>query len=101
VGRDTLSEDKLLNLDQFATHPAYSERERLALRLAHAMAATPADVDDALFAQLQREFTDAQIEELASAIAWENYLSRHNRVFRIDSDGFTEGHVCALPMRRG
>jgi len=89
----------LLNLDNFEEDPAFDERERLVLRLAQAMAATPADISDQLFAELKRHFTDQQLEELASAIAWENYLARHNRVFRIDSDDFSAGHVCPLPVR--
>jgi len=70
------------------------------LCLAHAMAATPADVSDEFYAQLRQQFTEPQLEELASAIAWENYLARHNRVFRIGSDDFSAGHVCPLPVRR-
>ena len=58
------------------------------------------DVDDELFAQLRRHFDFKQLEELASAIAWENYLARHNRVFGIESDGFSEGAYCPLPARR-
>jgi len=63
------------------------------------MAATPADISDELYAQLKAQFSEQQLEELVSAIAWENYLARHNRAFRIGSDEFSAGHVCPWPAR--
>lgn len=71
------------------------------LRLAHRMAETPVEISDEFFAQLKQQFTNRQLEELASAIAWENYLARSNRVFRIESDDFSEGQVCPMPVGHG
>jgi len=59
------------------------------LRLAHLMAETAVEISDEFFARLQEQFNGRQLEGLASAIAWENYLARSNRVFRIESDGFS------------
>ena len=58
---------------------------------------TPATVDDQLFAALRAEFTEPQLVELATAIAWENYRARFNRTFAILADGFSEGAFCPLP----
>jgi alkylhydroperoxidase family enzyme len=70
------------------------------LALADALAATPTDVSEELFARLRARFDDAQLVELASAIAWENYRARYNRVFDVGSDDFSEGATCALPAPR-
>ncbi len=94
-----LTEDKLRALPDYATSTAFSADEKLVLELADALVATPADVSAELFARLRARFDDAQLVELASAIAWENYRARYNRVFDVESDNFTEGAFCALPAR--
>jgi hypothetical protein len=38
--------------------------------------------------------------ELTSAIAWENYRARFDHAFGIEAEGFSQGAVCALPVRR-
>ena len=52
------------------------------------MTDTQRDVDDELFARLQRHYDDDTIAELTMIIAWENASSRFNRAFRIPSQGF-------------
>ena len=100
VGRQRgLSDQKLLDLVQFEQSGAYSELERLVLRLTDAMTATPASVPEELFAALRAHLSEEQIVELSSAIAWENYRARFNRVFDVGSQGFAGGHVCVLPAR--
>ena len=69
------------------------------MRLAAALTRTPASVDDALFADLRGEFSEAQLTELAMAIAWENHRARFNRTFAIGSEGFSEGAFCPMPER--
>ncbi len=61
------------------------------------MVSTPATVADDLFAELRAEYTERELVELASAIAWENYRARFNRVFAIESEGFSRGAFCPLP----
>ncbi len=56
-------------------------------------------MDDALFAALRQYFSDRQLVELASAIAWENYLARSNRLYNIASDNFSQGAFCPMPVR--
>ena len=48
---------------------------------------THRDVDDELFARVQRHYDDT-IAELTMIIAWENASSRFNRAFRIPSQEF-------------
>jgi AhpD family alkylhydroperoxidase len=70
---------------------AFSPLERLVIEYAVAMSRTPVEVPDQLFAQLREHLDDAQIVELTSAIAWENYRGRFNWALGIESDGFSEG----------
>lgn len=101
VGRQRgLSDERLLELSRYEESLAYAEVERLVLRLADAMTATPANVSDELFAALRSHFSEEQIVELVSAIAWENYHARFNRVFDVGSQGFSGSNVCALPVTR-
>ena len=37
--------------------------------------------------------------ELTATIAWENYRARFDHAFGIEGEGFSEGAVCALPVR--
>ena len=52
------------------------------------MTETPQRVTDELFGQLQQHYTDAQIVELASIIALENFRSRFNRCGAVEPNGF-------------
>jgi len=63
------------------------------------MTRVPVEVSDALFARLRERFTEAQLVELTSAIAWENYRARYDHAFGIEAENFTDGAVCALPVR--
>ncbi len=58
------------------------------LAYADAITDTRRDVDDELFARLQRHYDDDTIAELTMIIAWQNAGSRFNRAFRIPSQGF-------------
>jgi alkylhydroperoxidase family enzyme len=72
------------------------------LDLAVAMARSPADVPPGLVDELRRDLDEGQLVELASAIAWENYRARFNRVFGVRPAGFmAEGAFCVLPERTG
>ena len=100
VGRDKgIEEAQLRDLADYPTSPHFSELERLALRLADAMSATPAEVPLELYQALRAHLDEAGVVELASAIALENLRARFNRVFDIGSDGFSEGAYCAVPVR--
>ena len=57
------------------------------LRMADAMADTPSNVSEELFAELRRHFSEEQLIELAATAALENFRARNNRVFDVGSDG--------------
>ena len=77
----------------------FSPEERIALRYADAMARTPVSVSDALFRELKRYYSETQIVELTSALAWENYRARFDHALGIEAEGFSEGAFCPLPVR--
>ena len=57
------------------------------VRMADAMADTPSNISDELYAELRRHFSEEQLMELAANAALENYRARFNRVFNVGSDG--------------
>ena len=66
---------------------AFSAAEAALLRMADAMADTPSNVNDELYAELRRYFSEDQLIELAASAAQENFRARYNRVFDVQSDG--------------
>src|SRR3954470_7896124 len=71
----------------------FPEAEQLLLRLSEQLTATPANVDTALFLELQKHYSEEQLIELAAAIAHENFRARFNRAFDVGSDEL----FCPLP----
>ena len=64
----------------------FSEVERLVIELADAMAATPSNVSNDLYARLRKQFSEEQLLQLGGQIAFENYRARLNRIFDVGSD---------------
>ena len=94
-----ITEQQIANLANYRTDFNFSDLERLVLEYADAMTRTPVEVSDALFTRLRERFNDAQLVELTSAIAWENYRARFDHAFGIESESFSVGAVCAIPVR--
>lgn len=83
----------------YRTSALFSETEKLVLEYADHMTHTPVEVPEALFDKLRAQFNAAQLVELTAAIAWENYRSRFNHAVGAESENFSAGSVCALPVR--
>jgi|HubBroStandDraft_3_1064219.scaffolds.fasta_scaffold113204_2 AhpD family alkylhydroperoxidase len=83
-----VSAEKIEALNDYPTSPLYDEEERVALAYADALTDSQRDVDDEMFASLQRYFDDDTIAELTMIIAWQNASSRFNHALRIPSQGF-------------
>jgi alkylhydroperoxidase family enzyme len=79
-------------LGNYKQSPLFSIRERLALELAERMTYTRKRVTNAFFNRLKRHFSDEELVELAATIALENFRSKFNPVFAVESQGF-----CPLP----
>jgi len=100
VGRAIgITAGQIANLGNYRSDANFSELERLILEYADAMTQVPVEVSDALFARLRGKFNEDQLVELTSAIAWENYRARFDHAFGIEGENFSEGAVCALPVR--
>ncbi len=94
VGRqEGWTDDQLAAIRQGREDATFSEEERLLLRYADQMSASPVEVEDSLFARLRERFSDEQIIELTAAIAFENLRARFNRALHIESDEL----FCPLP----
>jgi alkylhydroperoxidase family enzyme len=65
----------------------FAPQEAALLRMADAMADTPSNVSDELYAELRQHFSEEQLIELAASAALENFRARYNRVFDVGSDG--------------
>ena len=65
------------------------------LRMADALADTPANVSGELYAELRRHFSEEQLIELAASAAQENFRARYNHLFDVGSDGLYR-RDCAL-----
>ncbi len=63
------------------------QAEAALLRMADALADTPANVSDELYAELRAHFSEEELIELAADAAQENFRARWNRVFDVGSDG--------------
>jgi len=92
-----ITESQLSELSQFESSAHFDEDEKLVLRLAVALTRTPSSVSDELFCALRNRFSERELVELTSAIAWENYRARFNRTFGVESEGFSQGMFCPLP----
>jgi alkylhydroperoxidase family enzyme len=66
---------------------AFAPPEAALLRMADAMADTPSNVSDELYAELRRHFSEEELIELAASAAQEHFRARYNRVFDVRSDG--------------
>ncbi len=94
-----ISAEQIANLHSYPSDPNFSSLERLVLAFADGMTRTPVEVPDGLFAGLRDQFSDAQLVELTACIAWENYRARFDHAFGIESEDFSAGDYCALPVR--
>jgi alkylhydroperoxidase family enzyme len=79
-------------LGNYKKSAVLSARERLALEMAERMTHTNKRVTNRFFSRLQKYFTDQELVELAAVIALENFRSKFNPVFAIESH-----HFCPLP----
>ena len=79
-------------LGDYKKSSLFSPREKLALELCERMTHNSKRVTDRFFIRLKRHFADEELVELAAIIALENFRSKFNPVFAVESQGF-----CTLP----
>ena len=81
------SDEKIAAVSAWRTSSIFSREEKAAFELVEAMTQTPADISEEVFSNLKLLFSNEQIVELVATIAMENYRSRFNRAFLIESQG--------------
>ena len=69
--------------------------ERALLHMADALADTPANVSNELYAELRSHFSEEELIELAADAGQENFRARANRLFDVGSDSL----YCVIPKR--
>ena len=72
------AEEKLANVWEYRTHPAFTEAERAALDFALAASTTPIDIDEELQTRLHKNWDDGEIVEILGVVALFGYLNRWN-----------------------
>ncbi|MFC5287558.1 carboxymuconolactone decarboxylase family protein [Actinokineospora guangxiensis] len=95
-----LDVERLQHIDAYAEHPAYTDRERLAIAYADAMTADPVTVTDADVADLTAAFGEKGVIELTYHIGLENMRARVNSALGIVDQGFSTGEACRVPTTR-
>ena len=96
-----VSEEELRELPTYETSDRFSELEKLVLDYATGISRSPVDVPAKLFDRLRGHLDEAQLVELTSIIALENYRARFNWAFGIEAQGFSDGAFCVPPQVRG
>jgi AhpD family alkylhydroperoxidase len=94
---DGLDMDRLRDIDNYATSPAFSDDERAAIAYADAMTTDPHTVTDEQVADLRGRFGDAGVIELTYQIGVENMRARMYSALGITEQGFNSGDACRVP----
>jgi alkylhydroperoxidase family enzyme len=89
--------ERLKDIDNYATSPAFTDDERAAVAYADAMTADPHTVTDEQVADLRARFGDAGVFELTYQIGLENMRARVNSALGITEQGFNSGDACRVP----
>ena len=92
-----LDVERLKEIDNYATSPAYTDDERAAIAYADAMTTDPHTVTDEQVADLRTRFGDAGVIELTYQIGVENMRARMNSALGITEQGFNSGDACRIP----
>lgn len=94
---DGLDMERLKDIDNYATSPAFTDDERAAIAYADAMTTDPHTVTDEQVADLRARFGDAGVFELTYQIGVENMRARMNSALGITEQGFNSGDACRIP----
>jgi AhpD family alkylhydroperoxidase len=94
-----VTEQQLRDFHSYKESSAFSTVEKLVMEYAEEMTKQNVEISDEMFAGLREHFDEAQIVELTSAIALENFRARFNNALDVAPAGFSEGLYCPLPER--
>ncbi len=84
--QQALSEDQYAHVDDYRTREDYSAREKLAIEFAERFALEHRDMDKVFFERMRTEYDNAEIVELAGAVAFSMGIGRVSRVLDIANE---------------
>jgi alkylhydroperoxidase family enzyme len=90
---EVMTEDDYAHVADWATHPDYTTRERLAIEYAEKFALAHDELDDDFYARLRREFADAEVLDLTVCIGGWLALGRTLHVLGIDDTCRIPDHI--------
>jgi alkylhydroperoxidase family enzyme len=82
------SEEKVRQVEEWASSPHYADAERVAMEFAETMTITGRRMSDELFARARKHYSEEQLVELAAAVALENFRSKFNVAMGVEAQGF-------------
>jgi alkylhydroperoxidase family enzyme len=85
--------EKFYHLDEYASHPLYTDADRIALRFAEELTRSK-HVSNETFAQARQVFSERELVEIAWLVATEHYYNVMNLAFDIHSD-----NLCQLKQK--
>jgi alkylhydroperoxidase family enzyme len=77
------SDDQIENFHECESRDDFTDREKAALRLTDRMTLDANEVDDDLWAEVRKHFTEGEVIELLAAIGLFNYFNRFNEVLKM------------------
>lgn len=78
------SEDQIKDLANFEQRADFTDKEKVALRLAERVTRDAHTVDDQFWAELRQHFAEGEVVELLSAIGLFNYFNRFNDALQME-----------------
>lgn len=83
-------EDKLTDLKDFQLSSKFDQKEKMALKYAEVITRSDLKVDEPLFLELKKYFSDDAIVELTALIAFQNMSSKFNAALGATAFGFCQ-----------
>ena len=81
--------EKLAALDEYATSPEFSERERAALEFAERIVRDDREVSDDCYERLRQHFSESGVLELTFIVGYQTFASKFAKAFQLAPQGFS------------
>jgi alkylhydroperoxidase family enzyme len=78
------TDDQIEHLAEFESRADFTEKEKVALRVAEVVTRNARGLDDRLWQEVRRHFDEGEVVELLAAIGLFNYFNRFNDALRME-----------------
>ncbi len=78
------TDEQLQHLAEFESRGDFSEKEKVALRLAERMTRASDQVDESLWSEVRKHFDEGEVVELGATIGLFNYFNRFNNALEME-----------------